>query len=327
MLSTGFCVSVGWPVTSPGRDDMPGSLLVPLLSSVVLGVEGRATLPAVSLELGELTPPRVSVVGAGLVPTAPPLFAAPVSVPDVVGLLGEAGVVGLVLLSSAGGVSEGEVRVRCMAPAPPRPCDLLRLFFLIFLSGDELGTDSVELPAAALPLTAPELSLPTPVLVEAAPPLGAALEDVSRFELLSGCDCPDFALVSEDGAEFVAGLLLGSEVFVLEVFEDWPGRALLFWSAGSVAEPLSSVVWLFEVVVVLVLSLVPVPVDVWARAPNALSARANAAMAMSFKVGLLGCSGDGGDSRSGILPTRAREPEARRGRGLLATSLSVRGLH
>jgi len=45
-VSTGFCVSVGWPVTSPGRDDMPGSLLAPL-SSVVLGAGGRATLPGV----------------------------------------------------------------------------------------------------------------------------------------------------------------------------------------------------------------------------------------------------------------------------------------
>jgi hypothetical protein len=44
-VSTGFWVSVGWPVTSPGRDDMPGSLFVPLSS--VLGAGGRATLPAV----------------------------------------------------------------------------------------------------------------------------------------------------------------------------------------------------------------------------------------------------------------------------------------
>jgi hypothetical protein len=44
-LSTGFCVSVGWPVTSPGRDDIPGSF-AGLLSSVVLGAGGRATLPA-----------------------------------------------------------------------------------------------------------------------------------------------------------------------------------------------------------------------------------------------------------------------------------------
>jgi len=28
-VSTGFCVSVGWPVTSPGREDMPGSFEVP----------------------------------------------------------------------------------------------------------------------------------------------------------------------------------------------------------------------------------------------------------------------------------------------------------
>jgi hypothetical protein len=206
-LSTGFCVSVGWPVTSPGREDMPGSRLVPLLSSVGLGAEGRATLPLVSL-----------------------LFAEPVSVPDVVGLFGDAGVVGLVLLSSAAGVSDGEVRVRCMSPAPLRPCDLLGLFFLIFLSEDEpLGTDSVELPAAELPLpTLPELSLPTPVVVDAAPRLGTALEDVSRLELLSGCACGVFAFVSEDGVGLAAGLLLGSVLFALEVFDELPGRALLF---------------------------------------------------------------------------------------------------
>src|SRR5712664_761350 len=45
-VSTGFCVSVGWPVTSPGCEDIPGSLLAPL-SWGVLGAGGRATLPGV----------------------------------------------------------------------------------------------------------------------------------------------------------------------------------------------------------------------------------------------------------------------------------------
>jgi hypothetical protein len=45
-VSTGFCVSVGWPVTSPGRDDIPGSGFGLFESSVVLGLAGRATLPA-----------------------------------------------------------------------------------------------------------------------------------------------------------------------------------------------------------------------------------------------------------------------------------------
>ena len=290
--STGFCVSVGCPVTSPGRDDIPGSRLVPLLSSVVLGAEGRATLPAVSWpELGELTPPRVSVWGAGLVPMLS-LFDEPVSVPEVVGLFGDAGVVGLVFVSSDEGVSDGEVRVRCIESLPLRPCDLW--CFFIFLSDlseeEEPDTDSEELPAAELPLpTLLELSLPTPVAVEAAPRLGTALEEVSRLEVLSGSGFrPGFASVSAEGAEFAAGLLLGKEVFELEVFEELPGSALLFWSAGSVADPLSSVVWLFGVVVVLVWSLAPVPVAVCARAPNALSARANAARAMIFtKVSLV----------------------------------------
>src|SRR6267378_2065096 len=43
-VSAGFCVSVGWPVTSPGRDDIPGSLFASL---PVLGAGGRATLPDV----------------------------------------------------------------------------------------------------------------------------------------------------------------------------------------------------------------------------------------------------------------------------------------
>jgi hypothetical protein len=127
-----------------------------------------------------------------------------------------------------------------------------------------------------------ELSLPTPVAVEAAPRLGTALEEVSRFEVLSGCVCGVLLFVSGEGAEFAAGLLLGKELFELDVFEELPGSALLFWSAGSVADPLSPVVWLFGVVVVLVWSLVPVPVAVCARAPNAVRARANAARAMIF---------------------------------------------
>jgi hypothetical protein len=84
------------------------------------------------------------------------------------------------------------------------------------------------------------------------------------------------------GVVFAAGLLLGSELLLDEVFDELPGRALLFWSPGSVAVPLSSVDWLFGVVVVLLELLVPVPVAVWARAPNAASANAAAAVTMSF---------------------------------------------
>src|SRR6202022_3877260 len=47
-VSTGFWGSVGWPVTSPGREDVPGSLLAPLS---VLGAGGRATLPRARLRL------------------------------------------------------------------------------------------------------------------------------------------------------------------------------------------------------------------------------------------------------------------------------------
>jgi hypothetical protein len=44
-VSTGFCVSVGCPLTSPGREDIPGSLAGAFASSVGLGAGGRATLP------------------------------------------------------------------------------------------------------------------------------------------------------------------------------------------------------------------------------------------------------------------------------------------
>src|SRR5207248_3083228 len=137
-VSVGFCASVGWPVTSPGRDDMPGSRLVPLLSSVVLGLAGRATLPAEPWSAGGLTLPRVSFV-----------------VPVV--LCGADGDAGLVFVSSADGVSEGEVFARCMLLSPLRPCELRRLFLTFLSLDDELGTDSVELPAAESPLfTLPE---------------------------------------------------------------------------------------------------------------------------------------------------------------------------
>ena len=121
-MSTGFCVSVGWPLTSPGRDDIPGSFVAPLA-----GLAGRATLPEVPWSALPEAPGllRVSVAEPELVDpvVAEPALLEPVSVPEVVGLLGVAGVVGLVLVSSADGVSEGEVRVRCIELASLlRPC-------------------------------------------------------------------------------------------------------------------------------------------------------------------------------------------------------------
>ena len=274
-MSAGFCVSVGCPVTSPGFEDIPGSFAGPLASSVGLGLAGRETLPALPVSVEEPALPRVSL--------AEPLWLEPVSVPEVVGFDGEAGVAGLAFVSSAGGVSEGKVRVRCIELESLRPCDFLWCFFA-FLPLFELGLeiDSFELPCADDPLlTLPELSFPTPVLVDAPLRLGTALEEVSRFEELSGCSCVLFTPVSPAEVELAAGLLLGSELLLDEVFDESPGRALLFWSAGRVAVPLSSVDWLFGVEVVLVL-LVPVPVLVCARAPNAERAKASAAIPMIF---------------------------------------------
>src|SRR5438067_4444442 len=243
---------------------MPGSRLGPWLSSVVLGLAGRATLPEVPWSAGGLTLSRVSFV-----------------VPVV--LCGADGEAGLVFVSSADGVSDGEVFALCMLLSPLRPCEARRCF-LIFLSfEDELGTDSVALPAADSPLfTLPELSLPTPVDCDAPPRLGTALDEVSRFEESSGCAWWVFLeSVSAGGVALLAGLLLGRLLFDDEEFEELPGRALLFWSAGRTALPLSSVDWLFGVAVLRV-SLVPVPVAVCARAPNAASTSANAAAAMIF---------------------------------------------
>ncbi len=283
-VSTGFCVSVGWPLTSPGRDDIPGSFVAPLA-----GLAGRA-LPEVPWSALPEAPGllRVSVADPEVVDpvVAEPLLE-PVSVPEVVGLLGVAGVVGLVLVSSAAGVSEGEVRVLCIELASLlRPCaadvsDFLWWCFFAFFSF-EGETDSSELPFASAPLfTSPELSLPMPVVVDAAPLLGTALEEVSLFDDVSGCSFALFEPVSPAGDELAAGLLLGSELLLDEAFDELPGKELLFWSAGNFVVPLSSVLWLFGVEVVRV-SLVPVPVLVCARAENADRAIASAAIPMIF---------------------------------------------
>ena len=286
-VSTGFCVSVGWPLTSPGRDDIPGSFVVPLE-----GLGGRATLPEVPWSALLPEAPgllRVSVAEPELVDpvVAEPALLEPVSVPEVVELLGVAGVVGLVLVSSAAGVSDGEVRVLCIGLASLlRPCaadvsDFLWWCFFAFFSF-EGDTDSSELPFAPAPLfTSPELSLPMPVVVDAAPLLGTALEEVSLLEELSGCSFALFEPVSPAGDELAAGLLLGSELLLDEALDGLPGKALLFWSAGNFVVPLSSVLWLLGVEVVRV-SLVPVPVLVCARAENADKAIASAAIPMIF---------------------------------------------
>jgi hypothetical protein len=209
-VSIGFSVLVGCPLTSPGREDMPGSLFTSLD-----GFAGRATLPELSLSEEE-----------------PVVLLAPVSVPEVVGLAGEVGEVGLVFVSSAGGVSEGEVRVRCIELESLRPCDasgFLECFFAFFVFEVEPLTDSFALPCAEEPLlTLPELSLPMPVVADAPPRLGTALDDVSLLEVLSGCCCGVFAPVSPEEVELAAGLLLGSELLLDEVFDELPGRALLF---------------------------------------------------------------------------------------------------
>jgi hypothetical protein len=70
--------------------------------------------------------------------------------------------------------------------------------------------------------------LPTPVAVDAAPLLGFALDESSRFELSSGRGCAFFAFVSAEGVWLAAGSLLGSVLLLVAVLDELPGKALLF---------------------------------------------------------------------------------------------------
>lgn len=232
---------------------MPGSLAVPW-SPVVLGAAGRETLPEVpwSLELPvalplvslplvvpelvepELEPPMVPLEPE-LVPSEPLLFA---SLPEVVES-GAAGVVGLVFVASAGGVSDGEVRVRCMelVSLELRPCPACLCFLCFFCTGVLLLVASSLVPDEVEPLTAEsslslallldELSLPMPVLVELDPVDGFALESSLLDELSDGRVVFEVD-VSELGVELLEGLLLGSVLLLLAVLDVLPGSALLF---------------------------------------------------------------------------------------------------
>ena len=147
------------------------------------------------------------------------------SVPEVVGLFGDAGEVGLVLVSSAGGVSEGVVRVWCIEPEPLRPCAVeCFLLFLLFA----LEVDLSVFAELSFAFTLDELSVPVPVAVDAAPWLGTALDELSRLELSAGWVWELFAPTSAAGVAFAFGSLLGSVLLVEAVLDELPGRALLF---------------------------------------------------------------------------------------------------
>ncbi len=305
-VSTGFCVSVGWPVTSPGFDegDMPGSLrVVP-----VEGDAGRETLPLVS-ELPLLLEP------VSLVPDA---------LPEEAPEFGLAGVVGLVFVSFDDGVSEGELRCIELVSLELLPWLLFLWCFLCFLWVVVVVVVSSVLEDLSEGLADDELSLPMPVDVEAEPVEGVALDDVSWVELDLSSGSRVFELpLSELGVEFADGLLLGSELLLFAVFDELPGSALLFWSAGSVAEPLSSVVPLFGFTEPLRVSLVPVPVLVvlvCARAPNAISAAASAVPMIFIEPPWL-CTGRSGDSNPKIQPTGARPTKPRKGNRPVGRSL------
>ena len=257
-VSTGFCVSVGWPVTSPGREDMPGSVAVPW-SPLVLGAAGREMLPELpwSVVALPLVEPEPDVLG--LEPTEPlvpepvvaepelevsggvaveppvlepeldpiePVALEPVSVPEVVPEL-----------------ESDEVRVRCIELVSlelrPWPCFLW--CFLCFLA-EVLLVASLLLPDEVEPLIASslswslsltelldELSFPMPVLVELEPTDGLALEESAPLVELVECGSEVFEVeVSVLGVELLDGLLLGRLELLLAVLDELPGSALLF---------------------------------------------------------------------------------------------------
>src|SRR3954467_7627771 len=87
------------------------------------------------------------------------------------------GLAGLVFVSSADGVSEGLVRVRCVPAELLRPWALRRVLpFLIFASDVELSLFA-ELSRASTPA---ELFVPVPAELDAAPWSGTALDARSR---------------------------------------------------------------------------------------------------------------------------------------------------
>ncbi|HEY5675644.1 MAG TPA: hypothetical protein VIR81_02595 [Myxococcales bacterium] len=284
------------------------------------------SLPLVVPELVEPVLEPTEPLAPELVPSEPALLE-PVSVPEVV-LFGSAGVVADELFEDE--LSGGEVRCIALVSLELRPwpcflCFLWAFFAGVLLVASSLLPDEVEPLIAESSLFTPldELSLPMPVLEELEPVDGLALEESSLLdELLSDGSVVFEVDVSELGVELLDGLLLGRLLLLLAVFDELPGSALLFWFEGSVAVPLSSVVWLFGVEVVLV-SLVPLPVDVCARAPNAISASASAIPMIFIEPPWL-CSDRSGDSGARIQPSRARAAEARRGRGSLA---HLRGHH
>ena len=283
--SIGFCVSVGWPVTSPGFDDIPGSLLgalpvvEPVSGVVVLGAAGCCTLSDGSLLLSDglalsagwfRLPLESEGAGAATLPLV------------LVSLL--------VLVSGAAGV----VRVlRCMLldSLLLRPWPLWRCFLCLMtvvlsvVLLPELSLGAAELPlAVALSLGAAELSLAVALS------LGAA------------------------GAVAEVELSLGAGAWGRAV-------ALPLWPFFIPADPLSSPVLGAEGLVAgLVVVLLSVLLVVWARAPNAARARASALMAMfftcaSFVVEGIVATKPGISNRRGPARTHSLRTSVRRGAG------------
>ena len=58
--------------------------------------------------------------------------------------------------------------------------------------------------------------------------LGTALDELSLFDEPCSSACGVFLLLSAGGVALVSGLLLGSVLLDDEVFDELPGRALLF---------------------------------------------------------------------------------------------------
>lgn len=283
--SIGFCVSVGWPVTSPVFGDIPGSLLgalpvvEPVSGVVVLGAAGCCTLSdGLALSAGLFRLPLVESDGLAL---SAGWFRLPLESDGAGAATLPLVLVSLpVLVSGAAGV----VRVlRCML------------------------LDSLLL--RPWPLWWCFLCLMTVVLsVLLLPEVAALSEGAAALSLAVALS------VGIAGAVAEAELSLGAGAWGRAV-------ALPLWLFFIPAEPLSSPVLGAEGLLAgLVVVLLSVVLVVWARAPNAARARASALMAMFFTcasivVKTIVATGPGISNRRGPARTHSLRTSVRRGAG------------
>jgi hypothetical protein len=258
-VSTGFCVSVGCPLTSPGFDvDMPGSVrFVPVaeLSVLVEGLAGRATLPL------EVSDPDDGGVRS-------PLFVSFVSLVSFVSEVEEPELTLPVPAAFDPAVVSSPlvlvVRLAslvdlCMSLEPLRPCADFALWCLLAFRS-AASDSSVRAFFEAVSFGFVATFEPAVVSFEPAPVVWL----VELFVLSFG-----IAAVLLLSSEVLPPLVLRlPELPVLPVTPDLLEVLLFLLSLGRAFEPLSS-----DGAVVLGLLVLLL---VWARAPNAIRASARA---------------------------------------------------